>query len=115
MSSSHKQDDHHADLAKKIGSKADRKLKARRNAGGRTWFGLGLMGLVGWSIAIPTVIGILAGIWIDNTFHSPFSWTLMLLVVGVLIGCLNVWYWLRKEAEEMREDESDQKGGSEDV
>lgn len=99
-----------AGLAEKIGSKADRKLKAQQASGRRTWFGLGLMGLVGWSIAVPAVIGTFAGIWIDRIFRSRFSWTLMLLIVGVLAGCLNIWYWLSKEADEMRDEEDSRKG-----
>ena len=41
-------------FAGEIGAKAARKLKARKSAQG-VWFGLGMMGLVGWSVVVPTL------------------------------------------------------------
>jgi ATP synthase protein I len=40
-------------FAEQVGAKAVRKLKARRNPS-QVWFGLGMMGLIGWSVVIPT-------------------------------------------------------------
>ena len=74
-----------------------RKTRARREGRRGLAFGLGLFGLVGWSVAIPTLIGIAAGVWIDTRSDGRYSWTLMLLILGVAIGCLNAWYWVRKE------------------
>lgn len=74
-----------------------RKARSRREGRHGLAFGLGLFGLVGWSVAIPTLIGIAFGVWLDGRLSGPYSWTLMLLVVGVAIGCLNAWYWVRKE------------------
>jgi ATP synthase protein I len=74
-----------------------RKRRARREGRHGLAFGLGLFGLVGWSVAIPTLIGIGLGVWIDGRSDGPYSWTLMLLVVGVTVGCLNAWFWVRKE------------------
>jgi ATP synthase protein I len=44
------------------------------------------------------LIGIAFGIWIDTTWDSPYSWTLMLLFIGVMVGCLNAWYWVKRES-----------------
>ena len=38
------------DFAGQIGVKAARKLKAPRNPKPGVWFGLGMMGLIGWSV-----------------------------------------------------------------
>jgi ATP synthase protein I len=85
-------------LNETIAEKAERKLKARQKKTA-VWFGLGMFGLIGWSIAIPTIIGIALGVWIDRSFSSRFSWTLMLLLGGLILGCFNAWHWLQKEAE----------------
>jgi ATP synthase protein I len=58
-------------------------------------FGLGMIGMVGWSVAIPTLLGVAAGMWMDRTWPGPHSWTLTMLFVGVILGCLNAWYWVR--------------------
>jgi ATP synthase protein I len=86
------------DLAEKVGVKEARKLKARSEKDRGVWFGLGMFGLVGWSVSIPTLIGVAVGVWIDKTWPSPYSWTLMLLFVGVILGCLNAWYWVKRES-----------------
>jgi ATP synthase protein I len=62
------------------------------------WFGLGMFGLVGWAVAIPTLLGIAAGVWIDRRTAGPYSWTLMGLMAGVVLGCINAWFWVRKES-----------------
>lgn len=80
-----------------IGRKAERKLRARRERDRGVWFGLGMFGLIGWAVAIPTLGGIGLGLWLDSVFGSGISWTLSLLVVGVVLGCLNAWYWVKKE------------------
>lgn len=92
-------------LSRQIGTKAARKLKARRNPTPGVWYGLGMMGLIGWSIAIPTLLGAALGVWLDKLDFSDRSWTLALLVTGLTIGCLNAWLWVAKEHNAIREDE----------
>ncbi len=88
-----------------VAAKAARKLKARRNATQGVWFGLGMMGLIGWSVAVPTLLGAALGIWLDRRHPGPHSWTLALLVAGLAIGCMNAWHWIAKEDKAMREGE----------
>jgi ATP synthase protein I len=93
-------------FAGEIGAKAARKLKARRSPPG-VWFGLGMMGLIGWSVAIPTLVGAALGLWLDDHFPGTHAWTLALLMAGLAIGCLNAWHWVAKEDRAMREDQLD--------
>jgi ATP synthase protein I len=90
-------DDTHGTLSGRIDRRARRKLRARRQRDRTTWFGLGMYGLVGWSVVIPTLAGVAIGLWIDERWPSRFSWTLMLLAAGVLLGCWNAWYWVSLE------------------
>ena len=41
-------------FAGEVGAKERSKLKARRNPAPGVWFGLGMMGLIGWSVTVPT-------------------------------------------------------------
>ncbi len=91
-------------FSRQVGAQAARKLKARRHAPKSVWFGLGMSGLVGWSVTIPTLIGAALGIWVDKQYSSQYSWTLMLLFMGLIIGCLNAWLWVQSEYKEMQED-----------
>lgn len=85
------------DMTAKIGAKEQRKLKARQNARQTIWFGLGMFGMVGWSVAIPTVMGIAIGAWLDRTFQDEISWTLTGLFTGVIIGGIMAWSWVNQE------------------
>jgi len=82
-----------------VEAKEERKLKARSEERPKVWFGLGMFGLVGWSVAIPTLIGVALGLWIDSTWPSRYSWTLTLLFLGIVVGCLNAWYWVQRESK----------------
>jgi ATP synthase protein I len=86
------------ELIRKVGQKESRKLKARREKARSLWFGMGMVGVVGWSVAIPALAGIALGVWVDTRWPGPYSWTLMLLVIGVGLGCLNAWYWIKRES-----------------
>ncbi|WP_138429860.1 AtpZ/AtpI family protein [Fodinibius saliphilus] len=82
-----------------VKKKSQRKLNFRKKDERGLLYGFGMFGLVGWSVAIPTLVLLALGIWIDSTFKGPYSWTLMLLVLGIMIGCINAWYWVKKESE----------------
>jgi ATP synthase protein I len=92
------------ELARELGAAEKRKVRAReRGKEESVWFGLGTFGLVGWSVAIPTLIGLALGIWLDRVLPLGFSWTLTLLFVGIIIGCINAWYWITRERIEIDE------------
>lgn len=83
-------------FADEVGLREKRKIRARRKTSDQAWFGLGLFGVVGWSVAIPAVMGIFAGIWIDLKWPGPPSWTLMLMIIGIAAGCINAWFWVSR-------------------
>lgn len=86
-------------MSKAVAEKQQRRLAARRQPERTIWFGLGMFGLVGWSIAIPALIGVSFGLWIDRRWPSRYSWTLMLLLAGVGVGCFQAWRWVHCESE----------------
>ncbi|AEI99948.1 F0F1-ATPase subunit [Nitrosomonas sp. Is79A3] len=93
--------------SQQVGEKAARKLKAQHHVTQTVWSGLGMMGLVGWSVAVPTLLGAALGLWLDKHYPGSHSWTLMLLAVGLGLGCFNAWHWVTKEDREMHEHEGD--------
>lgn len=71
------------------------RAKDQRNS---FWNAISILGVVGWSVALPTLIGIALGVWIDRRWPSRFSWALMLLIAGLLFGCFTAWQRIRKDA-----------------
>jgi len=87
------------DLADTVARKEARKLRARAEGERGLAHGLGMFGMVGWSVAVPTVLGIALGVWLDSRSTSGYSWTLMLMIAGLAVGAINAWYWVSKESE----------------
>lgn len=78
----------------RVGDREARKLRARRRRDRGIWFGLGTFGVVGWSVVAPTLLGLLLGLWVDRTWPTRFSWTLMLFLGGLVLGCWSAWRWV---------------------
>lgn len=83
-------------FVRRVAERERRKLRAREERDRSIWFGLGTFGTVGWSVVIPTVIGAAAGIWLDSRRTGGISWTLTLIVIGLVVGCLNAWFWIER-------------------
>lgn len=66
-----------------------------------------MMGLVGWSVALPTLLGSALGLWLDAHHPRGHSWTLALLIAGLTLGCFAAWHWVAKELREIREQENE--------
>lgn len=93
------QHDEQEEFARTIKSKEKRKVEARKRDRPGIIFGMGMFGLVGWSVAIPTLLFLALGIWIDARYDTRFSWTLMMLSIGIAIGGMTAWYWVREESK----------------
>lgn len=95
-----------------VADRERRKLRARREPDRSIWFGLGAFGIVGWSVAIPTLIGAALGVWLDSRGGGGgISWTLTLIVGGIAVGCLNAWYWIEKGNREIHRRQRRRDGG----
>ena len=68
---------------------------------------MGMMGLIGWSVVVPTLLGAALGLWLDRHHPGQHSWTLALLVAGLTVGCLNAWRWVAKEDKAMHNEQED--------
>jgi len=90
-------------FAAEVGQQAARKLRAARHPAPGVWFGLGMMGLVGWSVAVPTLVGTALGLWLDQHHPGRHPWTLALLVLGLTLGCVNAWHWVAQQGKAMEE------------
>lgn len=95
------------EFSRQVAAQAARKRKARRNPAPGVWFGLGMTGLIGWSVVVPTLLGAALGIWLDRHHPATHSWALALLVGGLVLGCFNAWHWVVKEDKAMHEEQAE--------
>jgi ATP synthase protein I len=78
-----------------------RRMKALRdNPGPSPLRGIGTFGMIGWSIAVPTVGGAFLGLWLDGVAPQVFSWTIALILGGVVVGAFIAASWINKEGGE---------------
>ena len=93
--------DPHETLASVVGRKEERRAKGRRESHKNVWFGRGMIVMIVWAVVVPTLILVALGVWLDRIWPGPPSWTLMLLFLGVAMGCANAWFWVVREREKL--------------
>ncbi|MCD6390048.1 MAG: AtpZ/AtpI family protein [Desulfobulbaceae bacterium] len=84
-------------LPKIIDDKVKQRQKAQREKQQTIFFGFGTFGMVGWSVAIPTLLATLVGRWLDTLRPWPFSWTLTGLFTGLMAGIFIAAKWVKSK------------------
>jgi len=56
---------------------------------------LAQIGVLGWIIVVPMLIGVFLGRWLDRIFNSGLFWTAPLLMLGLALGCWSAWKWMK--------------------
>jgi ATP synthase protein I len=58
---------------------------------------VGQIGILGWIIVAPTLLGLFIGRWLDGIFGSGIFWSAALLVLGVTLGFWSGWRWMHRQ------------------
>ncbi len=93
-------------FSQRVGAQEQRKLRASRTRS-QIWSGLGMLGLIGWSIGAPTLLGTFIGLWLDRRHPGSRPWTLTLLFAGLCVGCVSAWHWIAREQKAIHREEED--------
>jgi ATP synthase protein I len=56
---------------------------------------IAILGVVGWSVTLPTILGVVLGVWMDRRWPGRFSWALTLMMLGLAIGCTSAWFRIK--------------------
>ena len=56
---------------------------------------LAQIGVLGWIIIVPMLIGLFAGNWLDRHFGTGLFWTAPLLLLGTVLGGWSAWKWMK--------------------
>lgn len=57
---------------------------------------LSQVGVLGWIVVTPTLVGLFAGRWLDRLLASGVFWTAALLFLGVSFGFWSAWRWMHQ-------------------
>lgn len=58
---------------------------------------VGQIGILGWIIVVPTLVGMFVGRWLDRSFGTGIFWSAALLVLGVALGFWSGWRWMHRQ------------------
>ena len=95
-------------FSRDVGAQENRKLRARQ-VRSPVWPGVGMLGLIGWSVCLPTLLGAAVGRWLDGRHPGAHAWTLALLVAGLCLGCANAGHWISRQQGAIRRGQQDLK------
>ncbi len=82
-------------LFKGIQRSADRYRRWQREGDPSVAHRLAQIGVLGWIIVIPMLMGVFIGRWLDQTFGTGLFWTAPLLLLGAVLGCWSAWKWMQ--------------------
>ncbi len=58
---------------------------------------LAQIGVLGWIVVVPMLLGAFAGRWLDQRFSTGIFWTAPLLLLGLALGCWSAWRWMQSQ------------------
>lgn len=58
---------------------------------------LGQIGILGWSIVVPTLLALVVGRWLDRTFATGVFFTAPLIMIGAALGLRSAWKWMHRQ------------------
>lgn len=80
-----------AELSQAVGVKSAPSARPPSQPTRGWWFGLGQRGLVAWAVVMPVLVGAGMGLWLDTSYPAAHSWMILLMAIGLALGCFNGW------------------------
>lgn len=73
-----------------------RQLRSRREGEPSLLGQLASVGVLGWVLVVPTLLGIALGRLLDAQWHTGITFTAALLLLGVVLGGWSAWRWIHR-------------------
>lgn len=58
---------------------------------------LAQIGVLGWLIVVPALLGLFAGRWLDRRLGSGLTFAAALLALGIALGMWSGWKWMHAQ------------------
>ena len=89
-----------SDFQKQLNKTAKQLIQKANNRQQRPYikinYNVAVLSIYGWQVAIPVLLGLMAGHLLDKFYPVFFSWTVNLIIVGFVLGFINATIWLKK-------------------
>jgi ATP synthase protein I len=63
---------------------------------------LAQIGVLGWAIVVPALIGAFAGRWLDRRFATGIFFSAPAIMLGAAIGFHTAWKWMHRSRGDIR-------------
>jgi ATP synthase protein I len=87
--------DEHDPLVRGVRLRRERHRRWQREGDPSVARRLAQIGVLGWIIVVPMLVGVFVGRWLDGMFNSGLFWTAPLLMLGLALGCWSAWKWMK--------------------
>jgi ATP synthase protein I len=91
---SHPDDD---PLLKNIRLRSQRRDRARSEGEPGTMRRLAEIGVLGWIIVVPVLLGLFVGRWLDTLTQLHLLFTTVLIIGGLGLGLWSAWRWMNRQ------------------
>ncbi len=81
-------------LVKGVRVRAERQRLWSRDGEASVARHLAQIGVLGWMIVVPMLLGAFLGRWIDGLQGTGVFWTAPLLLLGLALGSWSAWKWM---------------------
>ncbi|WP_112799111.1 AtpZ/AtpI family protein [Rhizobium sp. SYY.PMSO] len=85
--------DHLAEAARRA---AEREKEGRSNPEPSLGARLGQIGILGWTIVVPTLLATLLGRWLDRSFSTGIFFSAPCIMLGAAFGFWSAWKWMHR-------------------
>jgi ATP synthase protein I len=58
---------------------------------------VGQIGVLGWIIVLPILLGLFIGRWLDHRLGTGIFWSAPSMLVGVVVGGYAAWKWMQRQ------------------
>ncbi len=79
------------EFLRELRTRRERHEKDLRERDESFWSTVGMMGTIGWSVAMPTALGVFLGRWLDGRVESGHVFMVFFMLVGLGMGCYVAW------------------------
>jgi ATP synthase protein I len=93
-------DDTATGMFRTVRRQKEKKVECRRRGDQSVWSVIGMMGMVGWGVILPAVLGGLLGRWLDGKLGTRPDLAVLFALLGLGLGCWNAWRMVNRERQE---------------
>jgi ATP synthase protein I len=84
-------------LAQAAQKAAEREAKGRADPEPSLGARFGQIGVLGWTIVVPTLLLLFLGRWLDRIFGTGIFFSAPLLMIGAAVGFWSAWRWMHRQ------------------